>query len=137
MSAHGSTVARKLLGLKDEGFDSSLLGFDAEELQRLMSGGMAEGLTDPDDIPDPPDVPVTQPGDLWLLGDHRLLCGDSTSAPDVQRLLGEAKPFQMVTDPPYGVAYDPKGRHDVKTALSFLPAIYEWLGPRLEPYRVK
>jgi DNA modification methylase len=59
-----------------------------------------------DDVPEPPVDPITKPGDLWLLGDHRLLCGDSTKAEDVERLLGHRKPFLMVTDPPYGVEYE-------------------------------
>lgn len=59
-----------------------------------------------DEVPEPPKDPVTKPGDLWLLGEHRLLCGDSTKAEDVARLLENRKPFIMVTDPPYGVEYD-------------------------------
>ena len=65
---------------------------------------------DEDDAPGPPDYPVTRPGDLWLLGDHRLVCGDATAADDVARLLDGVKPHLMVTDPPYGVDYDPAWR---------------------------
>src|SRR6202022_691961 len=65
-----------------------------------------EGRTDPDDAPDPPAHPITEPGDLWLLGRHRLLCGDSTVATDVERVLGGAVPHLMVTDPPYGVGFE-------------------------------
>ncbi len=68
-------------------YDLSLLGFNAEELAQLMDPGVKEGLTDPDDIPEPPDEAITQPGDLWILGDHRLLCGDSSKPEDVDRLL--------------------------------------------------
>jgi len=67
-------------------------------------------LTDPDDVPDVPDAPYVQPGDLWLLGEHRLLCGDATRPEDVARLLEGASPGLMVTDPPYGVEYDPTWR---------------------------
>jgi len=86
-----------------------------EALQAMVDGLLpepapADGLTDPDDAPDPPEEPVTQPGDLWILGEHRLLCGDATSAEDVGRLLDGGRPFLMVTDPPYGVAYDPEWR---------------------------
>lgn len=66
-----------------------------------------------DEVPEPPADPVTKPGNLWLLGEHRLLCGDSTKAEDVARLMGGAKAEMMVTDPPYGVEYDPSWRAEV------------------------
>jgi DNA modification methylase len=69
-----------------------------------------------DEVPKPPTDPVTKPGDLWLLGEHRLLCGDSTKAEDVARVLGGRKPFIMVTDPPYGVEYDPAWRQEAVIA---------------------
>jgi DNA modification methylase len=103
-------LAVELAGLKKADVDLALLGFDADELARL-SGTVEEGLTDPDAVPEPPAEPVTRPGDLWLLGSHRLLCGDSTRAADVARVLDGAVPFLMVTDAPYGVAYDPAWRH--------------------------
>lgn len=65
-----------------------------------------------DEVPEPPADPVTKPGDLWLLGEHRLLCGDSTDPVDVGKLLGPRKPFLMVTDPPYGVDYEPDWRNE-------------------------
>jgi DNA modification methylase len=64
-----------------------------------------EGLTDPDDAPEAPEHPVSRTGDLWILGRHRLLCGDSTVATDVERVLGGGEPHLMVTDPPYGVDF--------------------------------
>ena len=67
-------------------------------------------ITDPDEIPEVPVVPVSQPGDIWILGNHRLICGDSTDALIVEKLLGAVKPHLMVTDPPYGVQYDPEWR---------------------------
>ena len=71
------------------------------------------GLTDPDDAPAAPEHPVSQTGDLWVLGRHRLLCGDSTVATDVERA-GGVEPHLMVTDPPYGVEYDPAWRHTAR-----------------------
>jgi DNA modification methylase len=66
-----------------------------------------------DEVPEPPVDPITKPGDLWILGEHRLLCGDSTKAEDVERLMAGAKAGMMVTDPPYGVEYDPSWRAEV------------------------
>ena len=87
-----------------------------EALRKMLTqlgsraGAAAVGLSDPDAIPEPPAEPTTQPGDLWLLGDHRLLCGSSADAADVARLLDGAEPGLMVTDPPYGVALDMEWR---------------------------
>ena len=104
--------------LQTAGFDLSLLGFDSDELLKLMSGDVAEGLTDPDDVPAPPDEAVTQPGDLWILGDHRLLCGDSSSQVDLDRLLG-GQTIQLVnTDPPYNVKVEPRSNNAIAAGLS-------------------
>jgi hypothetical protein len=95
-----------------EGFDLALTGFDDGEIARLIAGLDDTGArSDEDNIPEPPAVPVSRPGDLWLLGRHRLLCGDATSGSDVGRLLGDVTPLLMVTDPPYGVGYDPAWRN--------------------------
>ena len=107
-----SMLSIELDALRGAGIDWTLLGFDEEELAKLLAPAGTEGLTDPDAVPEKPVDPVTKPGDLWLLGKHRLLCGDSTSAPDVARLLDGAVPTLMVTDPPYGVEYDPEWRMD-------------------------
>ncbi len=85
-------------------FDLSLLGFDDAELAALLNQP-TDGLTDPDDVPEPPAVPVAAPGDVWLLGNHRLACGSCTDAHTVEALLAGALPHLMVTDPPYGVEY--------------------------------
>src|SRR6266850_2180198 len=95
--------------LETFGFDLDLIGFSEDERVALTARG-TEGLTDPDTVPDLPSNPVTRPGDLWLLGSHRLICGDSRSAEDSARLLAGVKPHLMVTDPPYGVSYDPAWR---------------------------
>jgi len=92
----------ELKDLQADGFNLDLLGFDQEELAKLLDG-VQDGLTDPDDVPAPPDEAVTQPGDLYILGEHRLLCGDSGSAADVDRLLDGAKVHLVNTDPPYNV----------------------------------
>ena len=80
--------------------------WDAGELEKLLKLQPAEGLTDPDDVPEPPAEPVAKLGDLWLLGTHRLLCGDSTSAADVARLMNGERAVLFATDPPYAVDYD-------------------------------
>src|SRR5262249_6780013 len=102
----------ELQDLKGLDYDLALTGFDAGELRNLLEDAPATGLTDENAVPDTPSVPVTKPGDLILLGPHRLLCGDATKADDVRRLLGDARPRLMVTDPPYGVEYDPTWRNE-------------------------
>ncbi len=76
-------------------------------------GGPKKGLTDPDDVPETPEEPYVKPGELWVLGDHRLLCGDATDPADVARLLGGATPRLLATDPPYGVSLDPTWRDNL------------------------
>src|SRR5665811_1943179 len=84
---------------------------DDAGLRRLLADlGPRKGLTDPDDVPDVPEEPYVKAGDLYRLGDHRLLCGDATNAEDVARLLGGAEPTLLATDPPYGVGLDPTWR---------------------------
>lgn len=97
-----------LAGLNDEMDLSQFFGDD--ELAKLLASVTTEGLTDPDAVPAVPDEPTTKPGDLWLLGRHRLLCGDSTVATDVERLYGDAKADMVWTDPPYGVAVGDKNK---------------------------
>jgi DNA modification methylase len=79
---------------------------------------LRDGLTDPDDVPEPPDQAVTQPGDTWQLGRHRLSCGDSGSAEDVDRLLDGAKIHLVHTDPPYGVHVEPRSNNAIRAGLS-------------------
>jgi hypothetical protein len=104
----------ELLGLELEelevlGFDLDLIGFSESE-RAALAAQLVEGLTDPDDVPDLPTEPVAREGDIWVLGRHRLLCGDSTSKAGVEQLLSSVKPHLMITDPPYGVNYDPAWR---------------------------
>jgi DNA modification methylase len=106
-------LAAELDRLKEDGVDLDLLGFAEDELDRLLDGLDQNGSSEEEDeIPEPPTEAVTRPGDLWLLGAHRLLCGDATVATDVQRLLAGVRPHLMVTDPPYGVEYDPNWRNE-------------------------
>jgi DNA modification methylase len=87
-------------------FDLTLTGFDAREIDAFtLHPNAAE-----DDLPPIPEFPVSRPGDLWLCGPHRVLCGSATSAEDVARLLGDRKPLLMVTDPPYGISLDSEWR---------------------------
>jgi DNA modification methylase len=96
--------------LRAEGFDLALTGFDSDEIGKLLldTGG---GLTDPDAVPPVPEAPITRTGDVWQLGRHRLICGDATDAGTVERVLAGVRPHLMVTDPPYGVDYDPAWRN--------------------------
>jgi len=97
------------LGELDElDFDLSLTGFDDDELSALLADDGTEGLTDEDAVPDVPEVPVTVDGDVWLLGRHRLMCGDSTSIEHLEQLCGGQLVDMWLTDPPYNVAYEGK-----------------------------
>jgi ParB-like chromosome segregation protein Spo0J len=111
-----SLLASELRALRTDEFDLGLIGFDQAALDRLLGDVMPDAPApggDPDaPAPAPPETPVTRPGDLWLLGPHRLLCGDATSAAEVARLLDGARPHLMITDPPYGVNYDPEWRNE-------------------------
>src|SRR5699024_2753625 len=96
--------------LGELGFDLELTGFSLDEIDELQIEEIQEGLTDEDAVPDLVDDPVSVMGDVWILGEHRLMCGDSTSIDEVMTLL-EGKPADMVnTDPPYGISYQSNGR---------------------------
>jgi DNA modification methylase len=112
----------EVIDLQALGFDTDLLGFSDEFLEGLLNAAQggddanSGSIEGEDDIPEPPVTPVSVAGDLWQLGSHRLICGDSTSADVVGRLLGGVKPLLMVTDPPYGVEYDPSWRNQAGAA---------------------
>jgi DNA modification methylase len=92
--------------LQDDKYNLDLVGFDDEELTRLLAAQDAtEGLTDEDAVPEITETPVTVPGDLWILGNHRVLCGDATSPADIQGLMGVDAADLVFTDPPYNVDY--------------------------------
>lgn len=100
-------VALEIADLKALDFNLDLTGFDAKEIDRFLFGDRNE---DADMVPDVPEIPVSRPGDLWLCGGHRVLCGDATNAEAVARLLANGKPQLMVTDPPYGIELDSEWR---------------------------
>ena len=103
-----SLLALELSDLKEAGFDLGIMGFEDGELDRLLAGAEAkdETSTPPVIIPEPPRRPASCTGDLWILGTHRLLCGDSTSHDDVRRLMNGERAVLFATDPPYLVDYD-------------------------------
>lgn len=104
----------ELVTLQDGDFDVSLTGFDADALAELLAGDELKGIgaTDDDAVPEMPETPVSRPGDVWLLGEHRLLCGDSTRAECFEQLLHGKQVDMVFTDPPYNVNYanTPKDR---------------------------
>src|ERR1043165_2873352 len=113
-----SLLPLELHALEELNFNLDLLGFDGEELQRLLSGEVNDGLVDPDEIPSPPDAATAQPGDLWILGEHRLLWGDSSKNEDVDRLLDGAVIHLANTDPPYNVRVEPRSNNAIAAGLS-------------------
>lgn len=106
----------ELLELQGLNIDMTLLGFDDEQLAKLVNPGVRDGFTDPDAIPAPPDDAVTKPGDLWILGEHRLLCGDSAKTADLDRLLDGSSVHLVNTDPPYNVKVAPRSNNALATA---------------------
>jgi DNA modification methylase len=107
-------LSDELAALRSEGFDLSTIGFSDDEALRLM--GYPSGLVDENEVPELPTEAVSCASDIWTLGRHRLLCGDATSLPDVGAVLAGVRPHLMVTDPPYGVAYDANWRNEAERA---------------------
>jgi len=112
-----SILRLELIDLRDGGFNLSALGFEDDELAGLLDVRL-DPEADPDEVPEVPAVPVSRPGDVWICGRHRVLCGDATSLADVAVALDGAEPHLMVTDPPYGVDYDPEWR--VRTGINLI-----------------
>ena len=102
-------LALEFRDLLAEGYDVGLTGYDLPEIDQMLASldATPEGETDADKTPEVQQIVVSHPGDVWTLGKHRIMCGDSTSADHVKTLLGGGTPHLMVTDPPYGVEYDP------------------------------
>jgi len=107
-------LAIELGELSDMDFDLDLTGFEAIELEQLLDGAAMDGLTDDDAIPEAPEVPVSKEGDIWLLGDHRLICGDSTKAKTMKALMGDELADMVFTDPPYNVDYGQTMKDNVR-----------------------
>lgn len=98
----------ELADLKALDFDLDLTGFDTDEIDALLAEKGTEGLTDPDDTPEPPVEPVTRLGDVWVCGQHRVMCGSSLEMTAIERLCGDQRVDMLLTDPPYNVAYTGK-----------------------------
>src|SRR5262249_20264942 len=114
-------LVQELLELQGMNYDLSQTGFGEEEILRLLNADSSPGLVDPDAVPEPPDKPTTKPGDLIVLGKHRLLCADSGRPEDVDRLLDGAKIHLANCDPPYGVRVEPRSNNAICAGLSSFP----------------
>ena len=108
-----AVLAAELHDLQGMDFDLNLIGFGDDELTALLSDPPTDGKTDPDAALEPPAVPVSMLGDMWVMGKHRIICGSCTDASTVAKVLNGAQPHLMVTDPPYGVEYDADWRNRV------------------------
>lgn len=107
-------LAVEIERLKELDVDIDLTGFDQTELDTILEPEVIEGLTDEDEVPEAPEEPITKHGDVWILGNHRLMCGDSTSIDDVDKLMAGQKADMVFTDPPYNVAFNGRsGKHEV------------------------
>jgi DNA modification methylase len=129
----GDRLVQELADLQQMDFDLDVVGFSAEELHELFQTELASGLTDPDAVPEPPDEAVTSAGDVWVLGAHRLCCGDASRPEHVDRLLDGAAVHLVHTDPPYNVRVEPRSHNAIAAGLS------SFAGPKhpqaLEPAR--
>lgn len=104
-----TVLSSELEELKELNFDVALLGFDEKEIAKLLEPQQVEGLTDENEVPEVSKTSVTVPGDLWLLGAHRLMCGDSTSIDAVEKLMNGKKAALLHADPPYGMGKENDG----------------------------
>jgi len=111
-----AVLASEVAWLAEQNFDTDLLGFDVDYLDGLLAGDDEDGggLTDPDEVPAIQETPISKLGDVWLLGKHRVMCGDSTSIETVETLMAGNLADQLITDPPYNVAYVGKTKDAMK-----------------------
>lgn len=107
-------LAVEIERLKELDVDIDLTGFDPTELDTILEPEVVEGLTDEDEVPEAPEEPITKRGDVWILGNHRLMCGDSTSVDDVDKLMAGQKADMVFTDPPYGIEFQSEAGDKIK-----------------------
>jgi hypothetical protein len=119
----------ELQDLSALGANLSMLGFSKSELAQALTPA-ATGLTDEDETPAPAKAAVSRAGDIWCLGPHRIICGDCTEPKVVSRLLEGRQPQLMVTDPPYGVEYDPSWRHTPPSARALSATTIRRIGAK-------
>jgi len=128
----------ELAALQDEDFNIRIIGFEDEELARLLAAqDAAEGLTDEDAVPELPETPISAAGDLWILGDHRLLVGDATNRSDVAKLMAGDAADLVFTDPPYNVDYEgyTEARLKIKGDKMSAPEFKQFLEAAFRSYR--
>jgi len=132
-------------GLEEDKFDLSLLGFEEDFLKDLLFKEN-EGLTDEDAAPDAPENPKSKPKDIWLLGSHKLICGDSTKAEDYKLLFKDNLADMIFTDPPYNVDYSGRGKNDLGKIINdnmdenkfvlFLDDVFKLMSDNLKPLSI-
>ena len=127
-------LALELAELSEAGYDLALTGFDADALTELLhgEGGDGQGQTEDDAVPEVPETPVSRLGDVWVLGPHRVLCGDATDAASYQALLGDERVDLLWQDPPYGVNYANSAKDKLRG--THRPILNDNLGEGFEPF---
>ena len=124
----------ELQSLQEDGFNLDITGFDPDALAEIMAGEetTVDGNTDEDAVPDLNETPISRAGDVWLLGAHRLLCGDSTDATSYAVLMADEKAAMVFTDPPYGVNYANSAKDKMRG--THRPILNDNLGEDFEPF---
>jgi DNA modification methylase len=118
----GDHLNAELRELFQQGLDLSVTGFDPEELDHALAGMIdVDGLTGDDEVPELPETPVSHPGDIWTLGEHRVMCGSATDRADVMRLMAGGQAGMVFTDPPYNVNYQGKNKKHLTLRNDNLP----------------
>ena len=132
-------LVQELADLQNMDFDVDVIGFSADEIQNLFQAELEPGLTDPDQVPEPPDEPVTRPGELWRLGEHRLLCADASRPEEVDGLLDGAPIHLVNTDPPYNVRVEPRSNNAIAAGLSSFGSVshHQKLDVSRRPHKAK